>query len=63
MAQRRYWASSFRDWNLVADGTRLTGVCVFLKRSIDSKPNDCNAIASFMALAAKPTTSIQRFLK
>jgi hypothetical protein len=24
-----------------------------LKRSIDSKPNDCNAIASFMALAAK----------
>jgi hypothetical protein len=63
MAQRRYWASSFLELGLVADGTRITQGLRLQKRSIDSKANDCNAIASFMALAAKPTTSIQRFLK
>jgi hypothetical protein len=63
MAQRRYWASSFRDWNLVADGTRLTQEFASFLKINRFQANDCNAIASFMALAAKPTTSIQRFLK
>jgi transposase len=57
---RRRWLNEdtgqvvFRNWNLVADGTRLTQeFAFFLKRSIDSKPNDCNAIASFYGVSGK----------
>jgi hypothetical protein len=48
--------------NLVADAARVTQeFASFLKRSIDSHPNDCNAIA-FYGLLVKTTKSIQGFL-
>ncbi|MFV8355228.1 transposase [Flavobacterium sp. XS1P32] len=43
-----------KDRELVADGTRVTQeFASFLKRSIDSKPNDCTAIASFYGVSGK----------
>ncbi|WP_422111132.1 ISAon1 family transposase N-terminal region protein [Flavobacterium psychrophilum] len=57
---RRRWLNEdtgqvvFRDWNLVADGTRVTQeFAFFLKKSIDFKPNDCNAIGSFYGVSGK----------
>jgi hypothetical protein len=47
--------------NLVADGTRNTGVRV-LKEINRFKPNDCNAIASFYGVSGKKYNIIQRFL-
>ena len=44
----------FRDWNLVADGTRVTQeFASFLKEINRFKPNDCNAISSFYGVSGR----------
>jgi hypothetical protein len=51
----------FRDWNLVADGTRVTQEFASFKKN-QFKPNDCNAIASFYGVSGKKQHQYKDFL-
>jgi hypothetical protein len=54
MDQYRSPTSVFRDWDLAGDGTWVTQEFVFiLKKSVDSKSNDCNVMDYFYGVTIK----------